>query len=325
MCFISFIVPVYNVERYLGQCIDSILQQSYRDIEIILIDDGSTDGSSRICDNYAIFDNRVKVIHKVNGGLSDARNTGLLHAAGEYVIFLDSDDFWVDSSDLVLLVNKIVRTKCDFLQFNISYYAKGKYLRWKPFDSLVLNSSDKNVITVHLIRSGVVPMSACSKIINRDFLLRNELFFIKGIFSEDIPWFLRLLEKAENIVFLNQYVYAYRKGVTSSISSTFSEKKYNDLFGILESEISSLSNSNIWESWVKDSLLSFMAYEYSQLLGFSYGLSKEKRAIEWANLRKYSFLLKYHDNPKIKYVNIVYRILGLKLTSYCLWIFIKNK
>lgn len=325
MCFISFIIPIYNVEKYLEQCIDSILQQSYRDFEIILIDDGSTDGSSRICDNYTKLDNRVKVFHKVNGGLSDARNTGLLHATGEYVIFLDSDDFWVDSNDLVLLVNKILRTKCDFLQFNMSYYIKGKYIHWKPFDNLLLNSSDKNMIIVQLIRSGVVPMSACSKIINRNFLLKNELFFIKGIYSEDIPWFLKLLEKAKNIVFLNQYVYAYRKGVSSSISSTFSEKKYNDLLGILEREVSSLNNSNTWESWVKDSLLSFMAYEYSQLLGFSYGLPKEKRALEWDNLKKYSFLLKYHDNPKVKYVNMFYRVLGLKLTSFCLWIFIKNK
>lgn len=325
MCFISFIIPIYNVEKYLEQCIDSILQQSYRDFEIILIDDGSTDGSSRICDNYTKLDNRVKVFHKVNGGLSDARNTGLLHATGEYVIFLDSDDFWVDSNDLVLLVNKILRTKCDFLQFNMSYYIRGKYIHWKPFDNLLLNSSDKNMIIVQLIRSGVVPMSACSKIINRNFLLKNELFFIKGIYSEDIPWFLKLLEKAKNIVFLNQYVYAYRKGVSSSISSTFSEKKYNDLLGILEREVSSLNNSNTWESWVKDSLLSFMAYEYSQLLGFSYGLPKEKRALEWDNLKKYSFLLKYHDNPKVKYVNMFYRVFGLKLTSFCLWIFIKNK
>lgn len=95
MCFVSFIIPVYNVEQYLRQCIDSILQQSYDNFEIILVDDGSTDSSSQLCDNYAIKDNRVKVFHKMNGGLSDARNFGLLHARGEYVIFLDSDDFWI--------------------------------------------------------------------------------------------------------------------------------------------------------------------------------------------------------------------------------------
>lgn len=325
MIRISFIVPVYNVELYLCECIDSILQQSYTDLEILLIDDGSTDNSSQICDNYAVLDCRVRVIHKMNGGLSDARNTGLLHATGEYIIFLDSDDFWRSSKDLALLVERIIQDECDLLQFNVSYYIRGKYVHWKPFDNLILDCGDKNKIIVELVHSGTMPMSACSKVIKRDFLIKNELFFIKGIYSEDIPWFLRLLERAEKIVFLNQYVYAYRKGVTSSISTSFSDKKYNDLFNILEIETTYLQNSDIWNSQVKCSLLSFMAYEYSQLIGFSYGLPREQRKRARLNLKKYSFLLKYHENPKVKYVNILFDLLGLKLTSYFLWKFIKSK
>lgn len=94
---ISIIVPVYNVEPYLNRCLDSILHQSYRDVEIILVDDGSTDASPSICDEYARLDNRVKVIHQENGGLSFARNVGLDYASGEYIAFIDGDDYILPS------------------------------------------------------------------------------------------------------------------------------------------------------------------------------------------------------------------------------------
>ena len=91
---ISIIVPVYNVQEYLNECVNSVLKQSYENLELILVDDGSTDGSSTMCDEFAIKDARVRVIHKPNGGLSDARNIGLLQAKGKYVCFLDSDDYY---------------------------------------------------------------------------------------------------------------------------------------------------------------------------------------------------------------------------------------
>lgn len=95
---ISVIIPVYNVEKYLTQCINSVISQSYRNLEIILIDDGSSDNSSQMCDDFARQDSRIKVIHKINGGLSSARNAGIKIATGDYLLFLDSDDYW-DSVD----------------------------------------------------------------------------------------------------------------------------------------------------------------------------------------------------------------------------------
>ena len=92
--FFSIIIPVYKVEKYLNQCVDGVLSQTFKDYEIILVDDGSPDKSPLICDEYSASDSRVRVIHKPNGGLSQARNEGLNIAKGEYVIFLDSDDYW---------------------------------------------------------------------------------------------------------------------------------------------------------------------------------------------------------------------------------------
>lgn len=109
----SIIVPIYKVELYLRQCINSVLNQSYKDFELILVDDGSPDNCPIICDEYASRDIRVKVIHKSNGGLSDARNVGLDVAQGEYVLFLDSDDWWDDVLALEKINLKIKDTDAD--------------------------------------------------------------------------------------------------------------------------------------------------------------------------------------------------------------------
>ena len=102
---ITFIIPIYNTEKYLQRCVDSILEQTYNNIEIILVNDGSTDNSKQICEHYQQLDSRIKLINKPNGGLSDARNKGLDHSTGEYIIFIDSDDFWVDKYQLEKLLN----------------------------------------------------------------------------------------------------------------------------------------------------------------------------------------------------------------------------
>ena len=115
---ISVIVPVYNVKLYLHKCVDSILNQTYQNIEVLLIDDGSTDGSSDICDSYTEKDSRIKVVHKKNGGLSSARNTGLDMATGEYILFVDSDDY-IDIEMIRRLYDALVKTGADMSVCNI--------------------------------------------------------------------------------------------------------------------------------------------------------------------------------------------------------------
>ena len=109
---ISVIVPIYNVEKYLARCVDSIVNQTYKNLEIILVDDGSPDRCPQMCDDYAEKDSRIKVVHKKNGGLSDARNAGMAVATGEYISFIDSDD-WIETSMFELLLNNIFQYDCE--------------------------------------------------------------------------------------------------------------------------------------------------------------------------------------------------------------------
>ncbi|MGZ5551627.1 MAG: glycosyltransferase family 2 protein, partial [Nitrososphaeraceae archaeon] len=112
---ISIIIPVYNGVKYLPKCIDSVLNQTYKNLEIILVDDGSTDESGKICDTYSLKDNRIKVVHKQNGGLSDARNTGLKIATSEYIGFVDSDDF-IESDMYEILLKTLYAYDADIVQ-----------------------------------------------------------------------------------------------------------------------------------------------------------------------------------------------------------------
>ena len=156
---ISVIIPVYNVENYLEECIESILRQSYMDLEIILVDDESTDNSGNICDLYSKKDNRIKVIHKKNGGLSSARNVGLKIAKGDYISFVDSDDFLSDKNVYSEMLEIIEKEKSDLVHGDaIKYYSeykKGYFNNLKnrvdfngPIDSekLFLMYLDNNII-----------------------------------------------------------------------------------------------------------------------------------------------------------------------------------
>lgn len=117
MIKISIIIPVYNVEKYLATCLDSVINQTYKNLEILLIDDGSTDSSGLICEQYSKKDTRIKTIHKKNGGLSDARNVGISYASGDYISFIDSDDF-IDINTFTILNQYIKQYNADIITFN---------------------------------------------------------------------------------------------------------------------------------------------------------------------------------------------------------------
>lgn len=297
---------------------------TYRDFEVILVDDGSPDNSPALCDAYAEKDSRVRVVHKQNGGLSDARNAGLAVAKGDYVIFVDSDDFWTGNNHLGQLISTVNKNQdCDFVGFNCSYYYPDtdNYVQWVPYFSNIQIPKNGNDAMVALVGSGTFPMSACLKIIKRQFLVDNELFFEKGILAEDIPWCINLLEKCKKCVFTNQYIYAYRQNVSGSITNSGGERSFNNLFTILKKEIDKIEGRQ-FNSTAKDALYSFLAYEYCILLSCvdKQSNSNAKRH----ELNKYKWLLKYTINPKVKKVAMVNRFLGIKITELVLRFYINK-
>lgn len=322
---VSVVIPVYNTERFLEQCVQSVISQTYSCIEVILVDDGSTDGSPSICDDLSLKDSRIHVIHKKNGGPSDARNIGVCQAKGKYLLFLDSDDFWIHSDGLCKLVSIITEKSYDFLGFNCSYYyyQTNEYKPWKAFHKALLNPVSKSWAIKSLISSGTFPMSACMKLISRSFFLDNDLFFQKELYYEDIPWFIKLITTSSHFGFVNEFFYAYRKGMVTSRSSSFSEKKYNDLMEIVKSGLNDIQSGK-WEVDIRDLFLSFWAYEYCILLGMSrFFKDKKIRKKKMDELKKYIVLLNYRLNPKVCLIYWVYYFLGFVNISRLLHFYLK--
>ena len=313
---ISFVIPIYKVEKYIFQCVDSILGQTYRDIEVILVDDGSPDNCPHICDRYSVADSRIKVLHKTNGGLSDARNEGLKAVTGEYVIFVDGDDFWSENTCLEQLF-QILREnpECDFVGFNCQYYYpdSNTYHKWVPYaDAIAGKVVDKNTAMVELVKSGTFPMSACLKMMRRQFLLDNNLFFVKGQLSEDIPWFINMLESTKLCCFVNLYIYCYRQNVAGSITNSSGERGFNNLFDIFKREWNIVEERNFTEE-AKKALKSFLAYEYSILI--SYPIMDKSKLSE---LFQFKEVLNYTLNPKVRMVSKVNRLFGIRITRMVL-------
>ena len=322
---ISFIIPVYKVEQYLSQCVESITSQTYNDMEIILVDDGSPDGCPALCDLLAAKDKRIVVYHKENGGLSDARNFGLLHATGDYVIFLDSDDKWINNDSLEKLVGYLKSDEYDFIQFNCCYwYPNGSYHKWVAYDGSLNHTVSPSTVILKLVSSGTFSMSACFKVINRQFLLDNDLFFKKGIISEDVPWMINLLDKTTKTRFINDYVYAYRQDVAGSITNTLSIKSELDVYNNILNEIEKLSTRSFSED-AKKALMSYNAFQYATLLGSVDYYSRDEQLFLMGNLRNLSYLLDYTYNPKVKIVSVVYRLAGLYITRKVLHIYHKMR
>lgn len=319
---VSFIIPVYKVENYLDECVQSILNQTYQDYEILLVDDGSPDRCPKLCDQWAQADARVKALHKANGGLSDARNFGLKHALGDYVIFVDSDDFWIGIDSLAKLM-KVVETNpsCDFISFNCCYYYEETktYTKWVPYADSLAVATDKDTAMHSLVASGTMPMSACLKVISRKSLSDMQLSFIKGILAEDIPWFIHLLDGSKYCMFVNEYIYAYRQGREGSITSTGGERSFNSLFDILKNEVANIDNRSFSQE-AKDALLSFLAYEFCILLTYECEFAQKKHK----ELLQYKWLLNYTLNPKVRKAALVNKIFGIKITEWVLKFYLKH-
>lgn len=325
---VSVIVPVYNVEKYLCQCVDSVLSQEYPHLEVILVDDGSSDSSPEICDNYALQDGRVKVIHKKNSGAAESRNIGLEEAKGEYVLFIDSDDYWIDQTVVGNLVSKFENEdqRWDFLNFNFNkYYQREKKIIKDRAYPHFCKDRNKDEKIISLISCGIFPMSPCNKLIRRDFLVLNKIRFKKGITAEDIPWFFELLEKCKDFGCINYYAYVYRRQVDTSVTAinNYSDKKFGTALYLLNTGIRHIKDSDS-SLELKQAYFSYYAYFYFILLGRFRSVSAQKRQETKKLLKSYAWLLDYRLHPKVNKVVPFYRILGFTVMSYLFHFYMKK-
>ena len=210
---ISVIVPVYNVEKTLDRCINSILNQTFKDFEIILVNDGSTDGSGRLCDEYAKRYNNIKVIHKENEGLGPTRNRGIIEAQGEYIYHCDSDD-WIKEDLLEKAYNRIEETGADFVIFGYEIFTEknGEIL---PFKNVCLEDKllvEKNQIQKEFVDqyfTSFVMMSACNRLYRKSFIIEKELFFPSLRRSQDMAYSFSLFDKAQKVAIIDKSFYCY--------------------------------------------------------------------------------------------------------------------
>ncbi|WP_293943127.1 MULTISPECIES: glycosyltransferase [unclassified Sphingobacterium] len=223
---ISVIVPIYNVEEFLPICIDSILAQTYERMEIILVDDGSPDGCGAICDEYADKDNRIVVIHKENGGLSDARNAGLEVAKGEYIWFVDSDDY-ILCDCLEDFMSEIHKNSLDLLSFGFQRVtAEGRTLPTK----INYNTNTFIIDGVELLNNYTVISNAWMYIYKKEIIDNNNIRFIKGIYHEDEAFTTIYISYVQKYKHLGDAVaYAYLSRPESIINTSDYNKKVKRL------------------------------------------------------------------------------------------------
>ncbi len=203
---VSVIVPIYNVDKYLARCIDSILLQTYQNLEIILVNDGSPDKCGEICDAYAQKDNRIVVIHKVNGGLSSARNAGIEKATGNFIAFVDSDD-WVDKEYIGKLRDALIENTADMAACLFCRTKSEKPQR--QFFSKNIEIITENKFFGVLSEKSYAGY-ACNKLFKRDIIINNYLRFDEKIFNgEDFPFALEYIQYVNKVVFIKQDLYFY--------------------------------------------------------------------------------------------------------------------
>lgn len=232
---VSIIVPVYNVEAYIQECVCSVLEQGYRKIELILVDDGSKDNSGQICDKYAEEDERIKVIHQKNGGLSVARNTGLSQAQGKYVYFLDSDDY-IEKGTIEILVDLAERTNSDVVFFDAKIknenksnkYNENFYTRQGEYSNPTKGSEAFYKLNENNEFFTAVPLL----FIRREVLEKDKLAFYEDILHEDELFTFNLFMCSDKVVHLPMSLYNRRVREESIMTSKVKAKNYTSLFVI---------------------------------------------------------------------------------------------
>lgn len=305
--YFSVIIPVYNVEQYLEECVNSVLEQSYRDYEVILVDDGSTDTCPEICERYASVDKRVRVFHKQNGGSSSARNMGIDKAKGKYILFLDSDDFLSNRDCLKELEQLTVKGSFDCVLFKSKkLFDNGETKDYYGDYNLSVFSKEKTEIFKYMVKDHKQLACAWNRIVSREILQHPSMRFIEDTVGEDIPWTVALFEQANKIGATNAVYHMYRQGRDGSITDKTDVKKCKDLFNIIR-----ILEQKYHLNYGKfgKAVMNFLAFEYAILLRT---IAVNDFETELKEVFSYKWILKYALDKKAKAVKFLFKFLPIR-------------
>lgn len=206
---ISILIPAYNVDKYLRECLDSVINQTYRDLQIVIVDDGSNDSTGKICDEYAAKDSRIEVYHIPNGGVANARNILLSKIKGDYFLFVDSDD-WIEPDTIEFLINKIIDNNADIVTYEMFKNAGSLEIIYQYNENLYDNDS----FVAEFLRHNKINGSLCNKLI-KSSLIENNKFRTDISYGEDALFCWKLLPKVKGVVVTNIPKYFYRMNDSS--------------------------------------------------------------------------------------------------------------
>ncbi len=315
---LSVVIPVYKTEEYLRECIDSVLIHANQDVEVILVDDGSPDCCPVLCDELAEKDERVKVVHKENGGLSSARNAGLAVAGGAYVTFVDSDDL-IDPDSILPILDWIKNEDADlcFLRAEKLFPDGTRQDLGEGIERARLHGQSREKAIAHLSSRPKYPGCAWAKLYRREFLLHNQLHFpYDRRYSEDLGFMRDCILHAERFDFLDVPYYRYRQNRAGSITNRVSAKNFNDLHLFITESIDKLTINKRADDAVNRAVMSFVAYEYSVLLHLYHHLPAENQQKALDKLKDCKWVLKYANSAKVKIISFVCLLFGVRFASF---------
>ena len=310
---ISIIVPIYNIENYLPVCVESLLKQSREDLEILLVDDGSTDGSGALCDAYARRDARVRVIHKANGGLSDARNAGLDAARGQWLLFVDGDDYLVP--DAVERLVPLAEPDLDFIQF-LYRETDGSWLPENQSANPRICENQREMFE-KLYEMGGVYASSCTKLWNRRVF--EGLRFQRGTLHEDEELLNRALPRCRKVVYTDLVLYGYVMRAGSIIHSAFRPKQM-DVFPIMERRTAVLEELGLDALARQTRGRMFQTALWQYCLARRNGFSAEAAGLK----RRILELADMSDLPMTGQYRMVYRLAGKFPAAVELYYFVRR-
>lgn len=309
MPFFSVIIPVYGVEPWLRECVDSVLEQSFPDFELILVDDGSPDNCPAICDEYAAKDGRVKVLHQPNRGVAAARNHGLEAASGEMVLFMDSDDYWCRDT-MLAEIHQICKEEpaVDAVYFKDQHLLPDGQIIDRPFPS----DWNFNAMTPleqfrAMVATDTFLGAPCMKAIRREFLISRKIRFPENLWAEDILWDTELAACLPANRILNEYCYMIRIR-EGSRSRCNSEKQMREYLEIVDRCMAITSP----DTQAQFAARSYGAYHFLIWCAKLAQLAPRDRAELLAAARAREGYLSYDLNGKVRLAGRVRRLLGLR-------------